>query len=374
MIRAVRKLMMVTIGLSVIAPVAALAQTQDETVFAMTNAADKNEVIAFHANSRGDFSEGEHYSTYGRGTGGITDPLSSQGSLTLSSDHSFLFAANAGSGTISVFRVVRSSLIFVDQVPSGGGEPIAIAQFGNFVYVVNTAGNGAVVGFRLNPDGHLQQIQNALQFLTSTGTGGSSISVSPNGQFLSVIERIPNNIDTFRIQPDGTLSPIVVNHGTDPGVFAGAFAPNGSLIVVETGPAGTTNTSTISSYNVSANGTISPITPSLPTFGSVNCWDAITPDGKFVYASNSGSGTIAGFSIGKGGALTPIGSTLVATLPEGSTNLDIAVSGDGKYLFTLNSGGGSVGVFAIQNDGSLESLGEIPGVPKSAGVNGIAAL
>ncbi len=374
MIRALQNLMMVTVGMSVIAPITALAQTQGETIFAMTNAADKNEVIAFHGNSRGDFSEGEHYATHGRGTGGITDPLSSQGSLTLSTDHSFLFVANAGSGTISVFRVLRSSLIFVDQVPSGGGEPIAIAQFGNFVYVVNTAGNGAVVGFRLGPDGRLQQIQNSLQFLSSTGTGGSSISVSPNGQFLSVIERIPNNIDTFRIQSDGTLSPIVVNHGSDPGVFAGAFAPDGSLIVVETGPASSTNGSTISSYNVSANGTISPVTPTLPTLGSVNCWDAITPNGKFVYASNSGSGTISGFSIGKGGALTPIESTTVATLPDGSTNLDITISGDGKYLFTLNSGTGTIGVFAIQNDGSLESFGEIPGLPKSAGVNGIAAL
>jgi hypothetical protein len=41
-----------------------------------------------------------------QGLGGIIDPLQSEGSLVLSQDSSFLFAANPGSGTITTFRVV----------------------------------------------------------------------------------------------------------------------------------------------------------------------------------------------------------------------------------------------------------------------------
>jgi len=58
-----------------------------------------------------------------------------------------LFAANAGSGTVSVFRVFRSSLFLVDQVPLGGSEPLSVAQFGNLVYVLNSAGSGSIVAF-----------------------------------------------------------------------------------------------------------------------------------------------------------------------------------------------------------------------------------
>src|SRR6185437_12302540 len=120
------------VGIAVIGIVAAAttlsarAQTARETVFVMTNAANRNEVIAYRQSPDGHFAETNRYATGGRGSGGITDPLQSQGSLTLSGDHTLLFAANAGSGTISVFRVERSSLFLVDQVASGGSEPLAV--------------------------------------------------------------------------------------------------------------------------------------------------------------------------------------------------------------------------------------------------------
>lgn len=350
------------------------AQSSRETVFVMTNAANRNEVIAYNQWPEGRFTEVHRYATGGRGSGGITDPLQSQGSLTLSTDHRLLFAANAGSGTVSVFRVSGPYLFLVDQVPSGGSEPLAIAQYGNLVYVLNAAGSGSIVGFRLGFDGHLRQIDNPTTYLTADNTGGSSLSISPNGALLAVTERVPNNIDTFRINPDGTLAPIVVNKSTAPGVFDAAFAPDGNLLVSETGPAGGDNESAISSYSVLANGTLSAVSQSVPTLGNANCWNAIAPNGKWVYVSNAASSTVSGFSIGQGGALTPIDGTVVGTNPQGSTNLDIAVSGDSKYVFTLDSGTGTISVFAIQSDGSLISVDEIDGLPKSAGFNGIAAL
>ena len=145
------------------------------------------------------------------------------------------------------------------------------------------------------------------------------------------------------------------------------------MLVSETGPAGGNNASAISSYAVAANGTVTPISLGVPTLGNANCWNAITPNGKFVYVSNAGSSTISGFTIGANGSLTPIGATVVGTNPAGSTNLDIAVSADGKFLYTLNSGAGTIGVFAIQPDGSVNNLSEVGGLPKTAGFNGIAA-
>jgi 6-phosphogluconolactonase len=220
----------------------------------------------------------------------------------------------------------------------------------------------------------LHEIKNSTRFLTATTTGGASIAFSPDGQFLAVTERVANNIDTFRVKPDGTLDPIVVNANPAPGTFSLAFAPTGEMIVSETGVAGATNASAISSYSIGSNGKIVPISQSVAAFAAGNCWNAITPNGKYVYTSNSGSDSISGYSIGTGGVLTPIGATIVGTNPAGSHNVDITVSTDGKNVYTINSESGTIGVFGINTDGTLTSLGDAGDLPKSVGFNGIAAL
>jgi 6-phosphogluconolactonase len=347
---------------------------QAGALFIMSNAAAKNEVISFQRAADGKLYDPDRYETGGRGSGGLTDPLESQGSLSLSQDHSFLFAVNAGSGSVSVFGVRGAHLLLIDRTPSGGSQPVAVAQWKNLVYVLNSGGSGSVVGFRFNEDGHLTLIPNSTTFLSANATGGASITISPDGQFLAVTERLANLIDTFRIMADGTLTPIVENPSAVPGTFSAQFAPGGSLIVSETGPAGVTNGSTISSYSVVASGHLSGISQGVPTFGAANCWNAITPDGKRVYVSNAGSDNISGFAIASNGALSPIGPSVVGSNPDGSGNLDVAITAHGEYLYSLNSGSGTIGIFAIEKDGTLKNLGEAGDFPAKSGFNGIAAF
>ena len=377
MLKATRNLLMFAVGVGAAFPTLGSAQSNNAAgaVFVMTNAANENEVIAFERSANGTLGESVTYDTHGRGSGGITDPLESQGSLTLSQDHTLLFAVNAGSGDITVFNVQKDGLSFLTKTPSGGAQPSAIAESRGLVYVLNSGGAGSLVGFHLDNGGQLDQIKNSTAFLTGTTTGGASLAFSPDGQFLVVTERDANNIDVFHIQPDGTLSPIVVNPNPAPGTFSVAFAPNGAAIVSETGPAGVSNGSAISSYKVNPNGTVTAITHSLPTFAAGNCWDAITPDGRWVYTSNSGSDNISGFNIGKDGSLTPIAGTVLGNNPSGSHNVDIAVTADSKFVYTINSQSGNVGIFAInQHDGTLTGLGQAGDFPKSVGFNGIATF
>jgi len=375
--KAVRTLLFAALAVSVVSTTRSNAQDRHpngaHAVFVMTNAVGRNEVISFQRAGDGSLQEGQTFATGGRGTGGVTDPLESQGSLTLSQDHSFLFAVNGGSGEISVFFVDGSKLLLVDKAVSGGAEPNAVAQHGSLVYVLNVGGSSNVVGFRLNARGQLRKIPNSTRFLTTNNSEAASLAFSPDGQFLVVTERATNNLDVFPVQDDGTLGPIVVNPSPDPGAFSVSFAPNGAVLVSETGPTGGNNASAISSYSVIANGTLSPISTGVATLGNANCWNAVTPNGQFVYVSNAGSSTISGFAISAAGRLTPIGSTVVGTNPSGSTNLDITVSADGKFVYTLNSGTGTIGIFAIQSDGTLNSLGDAGGLSESAGFNGIAA-
>lgn len=172
------------------------------TVFVMSNDAAKNEVLMYQSLPDGAFTSEGHFATGGRGSGGTTDPLASQGSLTLSQDRSLLFAVNSGSGTISSFHLLPGHPVLVDQEPTGGAFPVAVAEHNGTVYVLNAGGNGAIVPFRSDPSGRLHQISESTVRLTALNDGASSISVSPDGTRLVVIEKGPNNIDTFPIYPE----------------------------------------------------------------------------------------------------------------------------------------------------------------------------
>jgi 6-phosphogluconolactonase (cycloisomerase 2 family) len=340
-------------------------------VFVMTNDAEGNEVVAYERTPYGTLQSPHRYSTGGRGSGGTVDPLASQGSLTLSEDGSLLFAANAGSGNVSTFRVLGSRLLLSDRVPSGGSEPNAVAQHGKLVYVLNTAGSSSVVGFRI-ADGKLVRIADSLRFLSGNFVESASLAFTPDGRFLVVTERGANNIDVFRVLADGRLSAITVNPSAGPGAFSVAIAPNGAVLISETGAGGPAS-SAISSYDIAPDGKLLPVSVSVPTLGAANCWNVVTPNGRFVYTSNAGTDSISGFEIGAHGALRAIGSTIVGMNPAGSANLDISISADGRFLYSLNAGSGAVGMFAIARDGSLVNLGVRGGLPAAAGLNGIAA-
>jgi 6-phosphogluconolactonase (cycloisomerase 2 family) len=355
-------------------PVFAQVGGGNTSVFVMTNDKVKNEVLTYQRGHDGQFVLRERAATGGRGSGGETDPLQSQGSLTISGDHTLLFAVNSASGSVSSFHILDGIPVLVDSEPSEGAFPIAVTEHNGTVYVLNAGGSGAIVAFKADGFGRLHEIQNSSAFLTGANSGASSISVSPNGRWLIVIEKASNSIDVFPVHSDGTLGTVVANKSVTAGVFATVFTTGGQLIVSENQPNSGTDTSSISSYTINANGTLTAITQSIPTFGNGNCWNAITPNGKWVFVDNSATSSVAGFSISSAGALSPIANTLVSTLPQGSTNLDMAVSADGKYLFNILSGAGEIDVFSINADGTVNQLGSIEGLPQTVGFNGIAAL
>ena len=335
-------------------------------VFVMTNAASGNEIEIFARNEDGALRAAGSVATGGNGSGGTIDPLHSQGSLRLSADHRFLFAVNAGSGTVSSFAVDGTHLALVNTVASGGSSPTALAQSGDLLYVLNSGGNGNITGFHVSREGALAQTPNSTRNLSGTATSPTSLAFSPNGLFLVVAESATNNIDVFQVGRNGTLGSINVDPSSGATPFAAVFAPNGTLIVGNA-------SNTISSYELGWNGSLKVITSELATDGMATCWDVVTPNGRWSYTANAGSSNLSGFGIGRDGSLSPVGNTIVATNPAGSTNLDIATSADGRFLYSLNAGTGAIGVFAVDRDGGLRSLGPVEGLPASSGLNGIAA-
>mmetsp|Transcript_15908 Transcript_15908/g.21304 ORF Transcript_15908/g.21304 Transcript_15908/m.21304 type:complete len:237 (+) Transcript_15908:185-895(+) len=76
------------------------------------------------------------------------DPLASQDSLVVAGN--CLLAVNAGSNTVSSFRINSArDISLVETVDSGGEIPVSIAVNEDLVYVLNVGGVGSIAAFSL---------------------------------------------------------------------------------------------------------------------------------------------------------------------------------------------------------------------------------
>src|SRR5690242_15208281 len=103
-------------------------------VYALTNAPGGNAVVAYHRAADGGLTPVGTFGTGGAGTG---TGLGSQGAVVVSEDHRFLFAVNAGSNSLSSFRILPDGLALVGVVPSGGTMPTSVAHQHGLLYALN---------------------------------------------------------------------------------------------------------------------------------------------------------------------------------------------------------------------------------------------
>lgn len=336
-------------------------------VYLMSNAATGNEILVFKRSAEGELTAAEPYATGGTGTGA---GLGNQASLILSKDHQNLFAVNAGSNDISVFRVGHGALDRIgDPVPSGGSTPISLAVHGRLLYVLNAGGTGNIVGFRIGRYGALTPIPGATQPLSSDAAGPAQIQFSPNGRVLVVTEKATNTITTYRVGWDGVAGKPMPHESAGPTPFGFNFNRRGFLIVSEAA-GGAPEASTVSSYRVGRLGNLQLLSGSVATTQTAACWIVVSPDGRFAFTTNTGSGTISSLRIGYRGRLMLVDAAAGVTGP-GSLPQDAAFTLGGRFLYVRNDNG-TVSAFRAQSRGGLSHVGDFGPLP--AGTNGIAAL
>ena len=347
------------------------ARTSDATgaVYTATNNANGNSVLVFDRSADGGLTFVSAVATGGNGSG---NGLGNQGGLALTADGKFVLVVNAGSNDLSVLQTTSTGLTLVDRKNSGGVRPISISVSGRLVYVLNNgsfAGStDTVVGFRLSRDGVLAQISGSTRGLSAAAVGPAEVALSADGATLVVTEKATNRLDVFDVNDDGVLG--AVNVFTSSGItpFGFAFGKHDQFFVSEAF-GGAPNASAISSYQVTGVATIGLISPSVPTTETAACWVAVTPDGRFLYTTNAGSGTVSGYSIRPDGAITLLDSDGVTGVTGGGVT-DVTLANNGRYLYALRSGAGAIAIFRVEEHGALTSLG---GVTLPAGANGIAA-
>lgn len=352
-------------------PAAAHGDDEDDgyrtgRVFTSTNAVAGNELLVYAAPRNGALSLQARLATQGQGTG---TGLGNQGAVTLSGNGRFLFVVNALSNSVSTFAVRRHGVELRSTVDSGGQRPVSVTEHDGIVYVLNAEGVGNVTGFR-NFGGRLQPLPGSTQALSaSSGTAPAQVGFSPDGDVLLVTEKATNKLTSYRVRDNGRIDAPLVTASAGATPFGFAFDRRGHALVSEAF-GGAANASAVSSYGFEEWSPAQPllISASVGTTQTAACWVVVTPDGRYAYVTNTGSGTISSYAVRRSGKLE-LAQAVAATSDAGP--IDAAISGDGRGLFVLNAGSRSITSFAIARDGSLSATGSATGLP--AGSNGLAA-
>lgn len=337
--------------------------SESGAVFSISNDIAENRLLIFRRYPNGLLTAFNSISTGGTGTG---SNLGSQGALGINRARNIVFAVNPGSDSISSFYMSKNGPVLLQEIDSGGAQPVSLSVGHRFVYVLN---NGAkkgktdqISGFSFNPSNlRLTPIESSIRELSEENVSPAQISFDPEQKQLLVTEKTTNLIDVFPVNADGTTG--VVNEQTSSGrrPFGFGFSQKNKVIVSE---AGTDSTSSYILDNVNSKLTV--VSPCVPNGGPGACWVSVTQDGRFAYVSNFSSSVITGFKITTASNLVALNGNKFAT-PTAGNPIDSAIAGN-RFFYVLSHFQNKYTVLAayqIQIDGGLRPIGQISGLPLS---------
>jgi hypothetical protein len=355
-------------------------------VYTATNDPSGNSVIIFARRANGSLTQLGSVKTGGKGS--KAEPpfdfptVDTQGSIDLTPDGKLLFVVNAGSNSVTSFRVTANGLKRVSVASSHGAVPVTLASSGHVLYVANEGERGCteasqktaepckhppnIYGWHFTSTGKLIPIPFSNRRLTATTpkhkkdtvgvVAGSGFSAD-GGVFVVTQRSLPRKygeIDTFLISRSGAAGP---SHAfATPGVDNpfGLSAIPGHILVSNAGyvktPPGvapaagdfTQFTGSAADFTLNPHGVLH-LVKDTPTGGRAACWLVVTRNHKTAFVANtlskapplSGKGAISRLSVGPNGAMT---LRQQADTGPGIPS-DEGISVDGKYLYVIDPSG-----------------------------------
>ena len=300
-----------------------------------------------------------------------------------------LYAVNEGdphqSGVTSfAVDAATGSLKSLNQVPSAGTGPCALSvdASGRSAYVANYVG-GTVTSFAVQSDGALTQPVNSVDLRRmhkhgpatdrQDGAHPHSVALSPDNKFLLVNDLGCDVIYVFPVDPaTGRLGKPSANDVHTPGAGPRhvVFHPNGRWVY---GLDELTNRIDQYLWNTvhAADGqpeqalltdaahSVSTLPPSYNGPRNTAAELAISPSGRFLYASNRGDDSLVVFAVQDvSGALTPVQRIACGGHSPRHFTLDPA----GSWLICSNQNSGTVTVFR-RDEASGQLSGPVQTVP-----------
>jgi 6-phosphogluconolactonase (cycloisomerase 2 family) len=381
----------------------------------------KNAVVHYRRSEGGKIIEIERTFTGGAGSGTFK-PISGQesapnafegaGSVILSPDNRFLFTTNGGDNSVSSFAVAGDGkLTLLDRKAtgnpidgkSGTAKSLAFAGSKGMLYVLHSFGPDHLRLMSVDGEGKLtaRKDRHTVNTGDKTDRVPTMALLSPNGKFLLVgttfdrpiahtgtypdgspILWVPQPGGTYRViasnapDPDGLIVFPVRDDGTlgaarfhdakagspfylaflngRPDTFVIGYAVGDGCALATIDGDGKINVGPLVKIDTS---------PGLP---SELCWLGVSPDDRFVFATNFGYSYITSYRInGKGLEIAkdpacpkiPGDGTargLNTTVTSGPS--DIWVSPDGAFLYQIYGNASKLLGYATQPDGSLKEV------------------
>jgi 6-phosphogluconolactonase (cycloisomerase 2 family) len=289
------------------------------------------------------------------------DHITNPSYITLSPNGQYLYACtdtkmpDTGSVTAFKFNRKQGTLSYINRQDSGGDNPVYVSvhKGGKWLINANYTG-GSVSAFALNDDGSIQPAAQSMAFVGKSKREDRqekphihAAVFSPEGDYAFLPDLGSDKIWTFSFDASKS-KPMTLKEedlvtsvpGSGPRHFT--FHPNRQYAYCIEELSGMVSTYTYS------NGKLDPVQRIFAnSYPHDSCWSAdihISPDGRFLYASNRGKdeNTIAIFSIDQdNGMLKPVGHQ--STYGDHPRNFTIDPSG--KFLLVANMISGNIVVF-----------------------------
>jgi WD40 repeat protein len=379
----------------------------------------RNCIVHYRWAPDGTLTEVERIHTGGAGSG-LVSPIyhiprpnhnEGAGAVTLTPDRRFLFTTNAGDNSVSSFSVGQDGKLTLLDVKRtgnprlGGAKCVAYVPSSRTLYVLHTFGPDHIHLFSVDEEGNLkarpeQYTANTMNWPNRCPTMAVP---SPDGKFLVVgttFDELPTNkypdgslvlwvpkgpngdlhfiasnapdsdgIVVFPIRQDGGLGDPSVCDGGGASPFYIAFLHNRP----DTFVIGMAVADGCAIGRIGADGkvTVGPVMPIDTSAGlpSELCWLQVSPDDRFVYATNFGYSYLSSFSI-DGNVLSIAKDPACPKVPgdgtfralnatSGSGPSDSWLSPDGAYLYQIYGNASKLVGYAAQGDGSLSEISRV---------------
>ena len=280
---------------------------------------------------------------------------------------SFLYAANAGSGTISAFAIdsktgnltaVPGSPFTVAAANSGNTLSLGASPDGHFLFQVDESST-LIHTFNISSAGAL--IEAAGSPLDS-GAFPEGVKVTANGKFLLVGLKSTDAVGVYAIDANGGLTP----------VFGSPFLTNGAAAAVDSNCASnrvfvaSAGSDLVDAFVMAADGSLTPVAGSPFPSGGTSTINALTltPSNQDLLTPDTFNSAVSSLAVGTDGSLQPVPGRLLPPL-TGSAPLPPP---EAASLFTPHSfTRAAVDGWMIMTDGTLRP---VPGRPFTTGQAG----
>jgi 6-phosphogluconolactonase (cycloisomerase 2 family) len=274
----------------------------------------------------------------------------------------YVYAALPSSNQVGIYREDPYSgvLTQISQSPyaAGNGAESVVVHPSNLIMYVSNAVDNTISLFDLASNGTVSEVTPR----TTSGSTPAILAMDPGGNYLYEGDWGSNSITVYSINTNGcTAGKVQSSCGTlsQTSTFPIGVRPlnlklnsAGSILYV-TG--GAQPTGFILAFAV-AGGALQSVVGTFSSGGASPYGLTIDPSGKYLYVSNGApDNSIAEFTIGTGGTLTPIAGSPVGQ-SNGTNPLSVLVDKSDTYLYVANEGSNNVSAYTLASDGSISPL------------------